>query len=97
MMIQCGWIVWLGWWSHSHEALKILDTKEIDLVISDIMMPVMDGIELLQRIKSHKDWKYKYMVMLTAKTSEETKIEALSLGLDDYITKPFSPLELESG
>ncbi|MEP4531777.1 MAG: ATP-binding protein [Cyclobacteriaceae bacterium] len=76
-------------------ALNRLEGFDPDLIISDIMMPVMDGLELLAHIKSHPKWMYKSVVMLTAKSSHETRIEALSFGLDDYLTKPFSPLELE--
>lgn len=81
--------------ANGQEALDKLERFEADLIISDIMMPVMDGMELLHKIKSHKTWKYKSMVMLTAKSSHEVRLEALSFGLDDYLTKPFSPTELE--
>ncbi|MFY0601938.1 MAG: response regulator [Cyclobacteriaceae bacterium] len=81
--------------SNGQEALEELSSFDADLIISDIMMPVMDGMELLSHIKAHDKWKYKSVVMLTAKSSHETKIEALSFGLDDYLTKPFSPTELE--
>lgn len=76
-------------------AIDVMDDFNPDLIISDIMMPVMDGMELLSKLKSHDTWKYKSVMMLTAKTGQEVKLEALSLGLDDYLTKPFSPTELE--
>ncbi len=81
--------------SNGAEALKVLDDFEPDLIISDVMMPVMDGIELLKQLKERNFSKPISFVMLTARQSHELKLEALSLGLDDYLTKPFSPLELE--
>lgn len=77
------------------QALEALKEFKADLVISDVMMPKMNGMELLERLKSDTHWKYLSFVMLTAKKSEDLKIEALSLGLDDYLTKPFNPIELE--
>jgi signal transduction histidine kinase/DNA-binding response OmpR family regulator/ligand-binding sensor domain-containing protein len=76
--------------------LDILTKKgtEIDLIVSDVMMPEMDGFELLQKVKSHSDWQQLPMVMLTARASEEDKLFALRIGVDDYLQKPFSPQEL---
>ena len=62
-----------------------------DLVILDLMLPGMDGIELLSRLRRESD---AYVIMLTAKTEETDKIVGLSVGADDYVTKPFSPREL---
>ena len=62
-----------------------------DLVILDLMLPGMDGIELLSRLRRESDV---YVIMLTAKTEETDKIVGLSVGADDYVTKPFSPREL---
>ena len=85
----------IEWAEHGKDALKKLEVFEADLIISDIMMPVMDGMELLEKIKAHDIWRFKSIVMLTAKSSQETRLDALSFGLDDYLTKPFNPLELE--
>jgi len=80
---------------NGQEALDALRHFDADMIITDIMMPVMGGLELMENLKSHHDWKYKSVVMLTAKANQELKLEALNFGIDDYITKPFSPLELE--
>ena len=62
-----------------------------DLVVLDVMLPGIDGIELLSRIRRESDV---YVIMLTAKSEETDKIVGLSIGADDYVTKPFSPREL---
>ena len=67
-----------------------------NLIISDIMMPVMDGIEFLNKIKSSKEWCHLPMIMLTARQSLDVKIEALRIGVDDYLTKPFVDNELKA-
>ena len=68
--------------------------KNPSLIISDIMMPVMDGLELLQHVKASEELRHIPMIMLTARQSMEAKLSALQLGVDDYITKPFSEPEL---
>ena len=67
-----------------------------DLIISDIMMPEMDGLELLIRLKSSEEWQHIPVVMLTARTGEADKLQALRIGVDDYMVKPFDPLELQA-
>ncbi|MDX9865474.1 MAG: response regulator transcription factor [Anaerolineaceae bacterium] len=62
-----------------------------DLLVLDIMLPGMDGIELLSKLRRESDV---YVILLTAKTEETDKIVGLSIGADDYVTKPFSPREL---
>jgi signal transduction histidine kinase/DNA-binding response OmpR family regulator len=76
------------------EALEILENNTIDIIISDVMMPKMDGFELLENIKGDKRFKNISMIMLTARALEEDKLFALTLGVDDYLTKPFSREEL---
>jgi two-component system alkaline phosphatase synthesis response regulator PhoP len=71
--------------------LKAARAFKPDLVILDIMLPGMDGIELLSRLRRESDV---YVILLTAKTEETDKIVGLSIGADDYVTKPFSPREL---
>ncbi|RZK19380.1 MAG: response regulator, partial [Pedobacter sp.] len=71
------------------EALKQLDNHHIDLVISDVMMPVMDGIELCKIIKNDIDYSHLPVVLLTAKTNTDAEIQGLESGADAYISKPF--------
>ncbi len=71
--------------------LKAAHTLKPDLVVLDVMLPGMDGIELLTLLRRESDV---YVIMLTAKAEETDKIVGLSVGADDYLTKPFSPREL---
>jgi DNA-binding response OmpR family regulator len=82
--------------TNGKEALDKLaeNTTQPSLIISDIMMPVMDGLELLEIIKTSDKYRHIPMVMLTARSSMEAKLSALQLGVDDYITKPFHEEEL---
>lgn len=73
------------------ECLKILKENTIHLVILDVMMPEIDGIETIEKIR--KEQKVP-VIMLSAKSEDEDKIKGLNLGADDYVTKPFNPLEL---
>lgn len=73
------------------EALHCVDTNSIDLAILDVMLPDIDGFEILRRIRK----KYTFpVIMLTAKVDATDRITGLTLGADDYIPKPFNPLEL---
>lgn len=74
-------------------ALGILNAERIDIVISDVMMPVMDGFELLEAIKREPSLHQVSLIMLTARADHEDKLYALTLGIDDYLTKPFSASE----
>src|SRR5215211_3431622 len=71
--------------------LKAARAFKPDLIILDVMLPGMDGIELLSRLRRESEV---YVIMLTARTEETDKIVGLSVGADDYVTKPFSPREL---
>ncbi len=73
------------------EALDILLKEPVQLVVSDIMMPVMDGYDLCKTIKSNFDYSHVPIILLTAKNTLQSKIEGLELGADAYIEKPFSP------
>lgn len=72
------------------EALVLLKQNDVNIVVSDIMMPVMDGIELCRQIKTNIEWSHIPVILLTAKTADEHKIEGLEIGADDYVTKPFN-------
>jgi two-component system alkaline phosphatase synthesis response regulator PhoP len=71
--------------------LKAAKTYKPDLIVLDLMLPGMDGIELLTRLRRESEV---YVILLTARTEETDKIVGLSVGADDYVTKPFSPREL---
>lgn len=73
------------------EALDILQKQDVDLIILDIMMPRMDGIQACLKIREQKNMP---IIMLSAKSEDMDKILGLSTGADDYMTKPFNPLEL---
>jgi ligand-binding sensor domain-containing protein/signal transduction histidine kinase/DNA-binding response OmpR family regulator len=75
--------------SNGVEAMEILNNCTIQLVISDIMMPVMDGLELCKKIKTNLDYSHIPIILLTAKNSLHAKIEGLEMGADAYIEKPF--------
>jgi DNA-binding response OmpR family regulator len=76
------------------EALELLGKNTVDLILADLMMPVMSGKEFLVAVKKNDSTKDIPVVILTAKTLENEVIEGLALGADDYIKKPFSPAEL---
>jgi two-component system alkaline phosphatase synthesis response regulator PhoP len=77
--------------SDGPSGLKAARAYKPDLVVLDVMLPGMDGIELLSRLRRESGV---YVILLTAKTEETDKIVGLSVGADDYVTKPFSPREL---
>lgn len=71
------------------EALDVLNNQSVDFIISDLMMPVMDGIELSRRVKETFTISHIPFLMLTAKTSPETRLESYRTGVDEYLLKPF--------
>ena len=75
---------------------KLKDGLKADLIISDMMMPLMDGMELLRQVRAQAEFKDTPMIFLTAKTAEKDKLEAFRLGIDDYLLKPFSVDELKA-
>ena len=81
--------------ANGEEALRIAESHELDLIVSDVMMPVMDGYELTRRIKNDPNLRRLPIILLTAKTQEEDREEALTIGADDYVTKPFKMHDLE--
>ena len=81
--------------SNGEEALQVIENSELDLIISDVMMPVMDGHELTRRVKADPNTSHLPIILLTAKTQEEDREEALRLGADSFVTKPFKIGDLE--
>ena len=73
------------------EGLEVLEKEEIHLAIIDIMMPRMDGIRMTMKLREKYDFP---VIMLSAKSEEVDKITGLNIGADDYVTKPFTPMEL---
>ncbi|MGF2614317.1 response regulator transcription factor [Rossellomorea vietnamensis] len=76
---------------NGREALEVLRQEPIDLVLLDIMMPVMDGLETAKEIRTFSNVP---IIMLTAKGNEDDRVTGLKTGADDYVVKPFSPKEL---
>jgi DNA-binding response OmpR family regulator len=66
----------------------------VDLVLLDVMLPYTDGFELLAQLRANPAWNGVPVIILTSRTREHDAVRALSLGADDYLTKPFSPAEL---
>lgn len=82
--------------SDGEEALKQLRNSRFDCITSDVMMPNMDGFELRAAINQNQDWKQIPFLLLTARNLEDDKIQGFQLGIDDYVTKPFSTRELQA-
>lgn len=78
---------------NGEEAVKIAREKEVQLILLDIMMPVMDGLTAMAEIRKTSNVP---IILLTAKSEETDKIQGLNLGADDYITKPFTPMEVQA-
>ncbi|MCK4790147.1 MAG: response regulator transcription factor [Desulfobacteraceae bacterium] len=79
---------------NGEDAIKTLDKNPTDLIILDIMLPGIDGLEVCRRIKQDKQLSNIPIIMLTARGEEVDKVVGFELGADDYIVKPFSPREL---
>ncbi|MGE7762905.1 vancomycin resistance response regulator transcription factor, VanR-F/VanR-M family [Peribacillus sp. NPDC097895] len=77
--------------SDGQEAVSVVETQSIDLLILDIMMPKMDGYEVTCRVREKHNMP---IIFLSAKTSDFDKVQGLVIGADDYMTKPFTPIEL---
>ena len=73
------------------EALKVLKTQKVDLLVIDVMMPKLDGIRATLKIREENNMP---IIILSAKSEDADKILGLNVGADDYVTKPFNPLEL---
>ena len=73
------------------EALKVLESEHVDLLVIDVMMPKLDGIRATLKIREENNMP---IIILSAKSEDADKILGLNIGADDYVTKPFNPLEL---
>ena len=82
--------------TNGREALQMVAVDPPDLILSDIMMPVMDGIELLTKLKNDPSTAYIPVMLITARAGEESKMEGYETGADDYLVKPFSSKELHA-
>ncbi len=76
------------------DAIDLANTKRLDLILLDLMLPGMDGLEVCKALKGESKTALLPIIMLTAKSQESDKVVGLELGADDYVTKPFSPREL---
>ena len=77
--------------SNGVEALSIAQEQEVDLILSDINMPVMDGLEFVRQLQGLENWKKVPVVMITTEGSESRVVQALSFGACGYLRKPFTP------
>lgn len=84
-----GWTVWVA--SDGEEALRLWEEHHPDLLVLDLMMPKLGGLEVCDRIRQQEDTP---IIMLTARGEEADRLLGLTMGADDYLTKPFSPREL---
>ena len=82
--------------ANGQEGLDMAESAMPDFIITDVMMPVMDGLTMVHRIKQNKDICHIPIIVLSAKTSLEDRLQGLREGIDDYITKPFSAIYLKS-
>jgi two-component system, OmpR family, response regulator VanR len=88
-LVNQGYKVFIG--GNGVEGLEILEKETVDLAIVDVMMPRMDGITFTMKLRENHDFP---VIILSAKSEDVDKIMGLNIGADDYVTKPFKPLEL---
>jgi len=79
---------------NGEEAMEKIQAERPGLVLLDVMMPKKNGYEVLSEVKSDDELKSTYIIMLTAKGQEADRVKGLSLGVDEYMTKPFSPMKI---
>ncbi|MEM8584127.1 MAG: response regulator, partial [Bacteroidota bacterium] len=79
---------------NGQKALDLLNEQYFDIITSDVMMPEMDGFEFRRQVNKRENWQHIPFLMLTARALEEDKLLGFKLGIDDYVTKPFSIPEL---
>ena len=98
--LLCWILVKLGYQvvatENGKEAWEAFRRGRFRLVISDVLMPEIDGLELCRRIRKHKQSKYTYLIMITALIGKKDYLEGMDAGADDFVTKPFDPDELKA-
>jgi len=77
------------------EALEKLNSRTVGLILSDINMPNMDGLEFLQNVKANENWKNLPMIMVTTEGSQDKVLQAIQLGASGYIRKPFTAEQIK--
>jgi DNA-binding response OmpR family regulator len=82
--------------ANGKEAWEAFRRRRFRIVISDVLMPEIDGLELCRRIRMHKQSKYTYIIMITALIGKKDYLEGMEAGADDFVTKPFDPDELKA-
>jgi len=82
--------------SNGKEAWNVFRRGRFRLVISDVLMPEIDGLELCRRIRKHKQSKYTYVIIITALIGKKDYLDGMEAGADDFVTKPFDPDELKA-
>jgi len=92
LMEQNGYDVMIAF--SGEEAIEIIAEKKVDLILLDIMLPVIDGFEVCQRVRENPQWDKIKIILLTALGSDANVEKGLALGADAYITKPFSNIEM---
>ncbi|MUG99887.1 response regulator [Scytonema sp. UIC 10036] len=86
----------LSYASNGNKALNLLKTFQPDVILLDVMMPQMNGIEFCQKFKSHSQWKHIPVIMVTSLTDKEDLSKCLAMGADDFLSKPVNGLELRA-
>jgi DNA-binding response OmpR family regulator len=82
--------------ANGKEAWEAFRKGRFRLVISDVLMPEIDGLELCRKIRTHKQSKYTYIIIITALIGKKDYLEGMEAGADDFVTKPFDPDELKA-
>ncbi|MCE7996780.1 MAG: response regulator [Roseivirga sp.] len=80
--------------AHGREALEILENEKVDLIITDLMMPWLDGFELIEEVRQSEKWQHIPVMVVSARTTEQDKMKVLDAGVNDFIAKPFDLDEL---
>jgi len=95
LMLRDGFIVHTA--TNGRDATDFITNSEpTDIVLTDLMLPYVSGFEVIRQIREHPAWKHVPVVVLSGKVTERDAVQALELGANDYVPKPYSPLELSA-